>query len=62
MPIPNYKKELLFNIEKDIQPKKPTFNEIFELPANKKKAVKAPKKGKSKGNKGNRPYKKRSNK
>tara|TARA_R110000772_G_scaffold219824_1_gene330368 strand:- start:22 stop:210 length:189 start_codon:yes stop_codon:yes gene_type:complete len=55
---PNYKKNLQFNIEKDIKPEKPKFNEIFEIPANKKKAATTAPKKKKKANKTRKPYKK----
>ena len=54
---PDYKKQLQFNIEKDIQPKKPKMNEIFEMD-NKKKATSKKKKEKKPVKKKKSNYKK----
>tara|TARA_B110000285_G_C14929121_1_gene516504 strand:+ start:711 stop:899 length:189 start_codon:yes stop_codon:yes gene_type:complete len=55
---PNYRKNLQFDIVKDIAPDKPKFNEIFEIPATKKKAGTTTQKKKKKVNKTKKPYKK----
>lgn len=66
MPTPNYRRDLQYDVEKDIEPKKPKPNQIFEMPtskdkkANKKKAKKKTNKKKTKASKSKSNYKKSS--
>ncbi len=57
MPKPDYKKDLEFDVAKDIKPKKPKMNEIFEMD-NKKKATSKKKKDKKQVKKKKSNYKK----
>lgn len=54
---PDYKKQLEFDVEQDIMPKKPKMNDIFEMD-NKKNTTSKKKKGKKKVNKKKSNYKK----
>ncbi len=54
---PDYKKQLEFNVERDIKPKKPKMNDIFEMD-NKNKSTSKKKKDKKKVNKKKSNYKK----
>ncbi len=56
---PDYKKSLEFEVERDIQPKKPKMKDIFEMD-NKNKSTSKKKKDKKKVNKKKTNYKKSS--
>lgn len=54
---PDYKKQLEFNVERDIQPKKPSMRDIFEMD-NKKKSTSKKKRDKKPVKKKKSNYKK----
>lgn len=54
---PDYKKQIEFEVERDIKPKKPTMREIFEMD-NKNKSTSKNKKDKKQVNKKKSNYKK----